>query len=146
MIAIRILGALTVLATPAMAQQRWQRQVDERVLRLAQAVPRLSRAPVVKRLGQLNTDEAGSFQITLGQGMPYTILAVCDDDCTRLQLTLLTSSGSDVAKERNSESFPTLHVTPQATMTYRIRVVMEGCRWNPCWYAVAVIPLGRNTP
>ena len=78
--------------------------------------------------------------------MPYTILAVCDDDCTRLQLTLLTSSGSDVAKERNSESFPTLHVTPQATMTYRIRVVMEGCRWNPCWYAVAVIPLGRNTP
>ncbi len=146
MIAIRILCVLTVLATPAMAQQRWQRQVDERVQRLVQAVPRSSRAPVVQRLGQLNTDEAGSFQITLGQGMPYTILAVCDDDCTRLQLTLLTSSGSEVAKERDSESFPTLHVTPQSTMTYRIRVVMEGCRWNPCWYAVAVVPLGRNTP
>ena len=94
----------------------------------------------------LNTDEAASFQTTLAQHTPYAIIAVCDDDCSRLQLTLLTSSGSEIAKERNSESLPALRFTAQTTMPYRIRVVMEGCRWNPCWYAVAVVPLGKNPP
>lgn len=94
----------------------------------------------------LNSDEAASFQATLDQGTSYTIVAVCDDDCSRLQLTLLTPSGSEIAKERNSESLPTLRFTPQTTMAYGIRVVMEGCRWNPCWYAVAVVPLGKNSP
>jgi hypothetical protein len=71
---------------------------------------------------------------------------VCDDDCSRLQLTLLSTSGSEIAKERNSESLPTLHFTPDTTTVHGIRVVMEGCRWNPCWYAVAVVPLGKNSP
>jgi len=93
----------------------------------------------------LNTDEGASFQASLTEHVSYAIIAVCDDDCARLQLTLLSSNGSDVAKERNSESLPTLHFTPEATARYVIRVVMEGCRWNPCWYAIAVVPL-RNPP
>jgi hypothetical protein len=91
----------------------------------------------------LNTDEAASFETTLVQGTSYAIVAVCDDDCSRLQLTLLSSSGSDIVKERNSESLPTIHFTPETTSVYGIRVVMEGCRWNPCWYATAVVPLRK---
>lgn len=136
---------LAVLATPAVGQ-RWERQVGERVQRTVEAVSRSSGAPVVKHSGALNTDESASFQTTLLQNTRYAIIAVCDDDCTRLQLTLLTSSGSEIAKERNSESLPSLHFTPATTMTYGIRVVMEGCRWNPCWYAVAVVPVGKNAP
>src|SRR6266446_5694779 len=109
------------------------------------AVATSSPRAVVKRSGMLNTDEAASFQTTLAQHTPYAIIAVCDDDCSRLQLTLLSPSGSDIAKERNSESLPTLHFTAATTGVYGIRVVMEGCRWNPCWYAIAVVPL-RNTP
>jgi hypothetical protein len=60
-------------------------------------------------------------------------------------LTLLSPSGSDVAKERNSESLPALHFTAETTANYGIRVVMEGCRWNPCWYAIAVVP-SRKIP
>jgi hypothetical protein len=142
-----VLLAIGVLTTPALGQQRWERQVQERVQRAIDAVGGASpRVPVVKQSGMLNTDEAASFQTTLDQGTSYTIVGVCDDDCSRLQLTLLTPSGSEIAKERNSESLPTLHFTPQTTMSYGIRVVMEGCRWNPCWYAIAVIPSGKNPP
>ena len=128
----------------ALVGQRWERQVQQRVQRAIAAVRPASRLPVVKRSGMLNTDEAASFQTTLTQGTSYAIIGVCDDDCSRLQLTLVKPGGSEIAKERNSESLPALHFTPQATLSYGIRVVMEGCHWNPCWYAVAVIPLGKK--
>lgn len=146
MIAALVLFAIVLLATPACGQQRWERQVQERVQRAVDVLATSSRSPVVKRSGVLNTDEAASYHTTLEQGTSYAIVAVCDDDCSRLQLTVLTPSGSEIAKERNSESLPTLHFTPATTMSYGIRVVMEGCRWNPCWYAVAVVPVGRNPP
>jgi hypothetical protein len=139
---------LLLLLAPAslVAQQRWERQVHERLDRAIVAVRTTSQLPVVKRSGMLNSEESASFQTTLLQGTTYAILAVCDDDCSRLQLTLLTPSGSEVAKDRSSESLPMLHFTPNQTMVYGVRVVMEGCRWNPCWYAVAVVPLGVPLP
>ena len=141
-----ILVLLAILAMPSamFGQQRWERQVQERVQRTIAAVGSSSRLEVT-RSGMLNTDEAATFWTTLVQGTSYAIVAVCDDDCSRLQLTLLSPSGSDIAKERNSESLPTLRFTATTTAVYGIRVLMEGCRWNPCWYAIAVVPL-RKTP
>ena len=140
---IIVLLAIAVIAKPAIAQHRWERQVQERAQRAIDAVATSSRA-VVKRSGMLNVDEAASFQTTLVQGTSYAILGGCDDDCSRLQLTLLSPSGSDIAKERNSESFPTLRFTAATTGVYGIRVVMEVFRWNPCWYSIAVVPLRKN--
>ena len=140
---VLVVLAVAVLARPVVAQQRWERQVQERVQRAIVAMTSSSQRPVAKRSGMLNTDEAASFETTLVQGTSYAIVAVCDDDCSRLQLTLLSPSGSDIAKERNSESLPTLHFTAATTAVYGIRVVMEGCRWNPCWYAIAVVPLRK---
>ncbi len=139
-----ILVLLAVSGIPrVLIGQRWERQVQERVQRTIAAVGPSARLPVVRRSGMLNTDETASFQATLAQHTSYAIVAVCDDDCSRLQLTLLSPSGSDIAKERNSESLPTLHFTAATTAVYGIRVVMEGCRWNPCWYAIAVVPLRK---
>jgi hypothetical protein len=144
--ALLVLLAITAMPAALRGQQRWEQQVQSRLERAVHAVSTTSHLPVIKRSGMLNTDEGASFQTTFVQGVSYAIIAVCDDDCSRLQLTLLSTSGSEIAKERNSESLPTLHFTPDTTTVYGIRVVMEGCRWNPCWYAVAVVPLGKNSP
>jgi|GEM_PF-5852022 len=142
-----ILVLFAVVGMPRLlVGQRWERQVQERVQRTIAAVGSSRGLPVVRRSGMLNTDETASFQTTLEERTSYAIVAVCDDDCSRLQLTLLSPSGSDIAKERNSESLPTLRFTAATSAVYGIRVVMEGCRWNPCWYAVAVIPLGKGAP
>jgi hypothetical protein len=63
-----------------------------------------------------------------------------------LQLTLLKPNGSEIAKERNAESLPVLEFTSDTSTPYGIRIVMEGCRWNPCRYAVAVVPLRKKLP
>jgi hypothetical protein len=143
---VRVAALFVLLVVPPLsAQQRWEQQVQGRLARAIDALPSSSQPTPVKRSGMLNINEGASFQTTLVERASYAIIAVCDDDCSRLQLTLLSPSGSDLAKERNSESFPTLHFTAATTAVYGIRVVMEGCRWNPCWYAIAVVPL-RKTP
>lgn len=135
---------LAIVALPALLPgQRWEQQVQGRLARTIDVTQTSSRLPIVKRSGMLNTDEGASFRTPLVQGTVYTIVAVCDDDCSRLQLTLLSPTGSDIAKERNSESLPILHFTAETTAVYGIRVVMEGCGWNPCWYAIAVVPLRK---
>jgi hypothetical protein len=141
-----LLGLAAVAGIPSslLGQQLWARQVDARLERAIDAVSRSSGGMVVKQTGVLNTDESATLRTPLSQGIVYTIVAVCDDDCSRLQLTLLTTSGSEIAKERNSESLPSLHFTPAATQPYGIRVVMEGCRLNPCWYAVAIVPVAKS--
>jgi hypothetical protein len=138
-----ILFVVTALPA-ALAGQRWERQVQARLDRAIDAVRGSRRLPVAQWSGMLNTEESAAFQTSLEQGVSYTILAVCDDDCTRLELTLITQTGSDLAKDRHGESLPTLQFTPALSMTYRVRVVMEACRWNPCWYAVAVVPSAKT--
>lgn len=137
-----LLCATAVIPTCLIAQDRWDRQVQERLHRAITATGGLQ-PPVMERSGALNLEESASFRAPLIQGGSYTILAVCDDDCTRLELTLLTPSGSELAKDRNSESLPTVQFSASSTLTYDVRVRMEGCRWNPCRYAVAVVPKGR---
>lgn len=144
MITVRAILVLATAVIPATvtAQDRWDRQVQERLSRAITAAG-ASQPPIIERSGTLNAEESASFRAPLIQGGSYTVLAVCDDDCTRLELTLLTPSGSELAKDRNSESLPTVQFSASSTMTYGVRVRMEGCRWNPCRYAVAVVPKGR---
>jgi hypothetical protein len=136
-------GLVLLLPAAAGAQQRWERQVQDRLARAVAALPEPAARPVLTRAATLNVDERAVLEVTLEEGRTYAIVAVCDDDCTRLQLALVTSSGSDLAKERSSESLPILRVVAPRAGRYTIGVVMEGCRWNPCWYAVAVVPLGN---
>lgn len=139
----RWLFAALLVPSVAAAQQRWERQVQERLTRAVATIGDAVTRSLTRFSGTLNTEESASFGVSLEEQHAYAIVAVCDDDCTRLQLSLITASGSDFAKERNSESLPTLRVVAPRSERYTVRVVMEGCRWNPCWYAVAVVPLGK---
>ena len=140
-----VLGILLISAVPLEAQ-RWERQVLDRLERAIAAIGTSRRADVVSRSGTLNEEESALMEAPAVQGIRYALVAVCDDDCSRLQLTLINENGSDVATDRRSGSLPTLRFTPDRDMTYRVRVVMDGCRWNPCWYGVALVPLGKRAP
>ena len=142
--ALFVLTAVALLPSRLVCQQRWEREVAARLDRAVSAVTAPPRAASVRRTGTLNSGEASTVPATLVQGTAYAIVAVCDDDCSRLQLTLLTPNGSEIAKERNSESLPIVHFTPTTTQPYRIRVVMEGCRVNPCWYALGIVPVAKR--
>ena len=141
-----VLVVLAAIPCPAVSQNRWERDVQSQLQRAVNAVTtNARRSPLFTKTGPLNEEEAETFLVTLERGVTYSILGVCDNDCSRLQLLLATQS-NELAIDRNSETFPVLRFTPSATTVYGIRVVMEGCRWNPCWYAVAVVPVGKNPP
>src|SRR5215475_8930048 len=69
--AMRALAVLLIFAGwPAAlsGQQRWERQVSERIRRAIDAVGTSSSSSVVKGSGMLNTEETAALQTTLVQG------------------------------------------------------------------------------
>lgn len=141
--------AVLMVGTPAagLGQGRWERQVQERLQRAVTALHPAETGPrVFTKSGPLNEEESAWLELSLIEGMLYAMVGVCDDDCLRLQLVVTTVTGSELAKDRTSENLPTLRFTPNRSMRYRVRVVLEECRVNPCWYAVAVVPLRSESP
>lgn len=69
----------------------------------------------------------------------YEIWAVCDTDCSDLDLELVDLYGDPVASDVESDDVPTVHVAPTPTRTrFRLRVSMVNCSSSPCWYGVGV--------
>jgi len=131
---------LVTIPTSMSAQNRWARQVHNQLQRaLSVAHSQIGESALLNKEGTLNQEESASFTITLREGVSYSILGICDEDCSRLRLVLATLANSDLALDRTSENFPVLQFTPRVTAQYRIRVGMEECRVNPCWYGAGVI-------
>jgi len=135
------------LPAASSAQNRWARHVHDELQRALNVVrAHAGDPPLLNKEGTLNQEESASFTITLREGVSYSIFGVCDEDCSRLRLVLATLANSELALDRTSEGFPVLQFTPTVTAEYRIRVAMEECRVNPCWYAAGVIPSSGVKP
>lgn len=119
---------------------RWERQVGDQLRRtLATLNVKGSGQPDSSWTGTLNGEESEVFVVRLLGGVSYSIIGVCDNDCDRLQLVLSTPTRNELAADRGGETFPILRFTPPETMSYRVKVVMDSCRMNPCWFGVAVV-------
>jgi len=131
---------LVPIPTSMSAQNRWARQVHDQLQRaLDVAHAQVAESALLNKEGTLNQEESASFIVTLREGVSYAILGICDEDCSRLRLVLATLANSELALDRTSENFPVVQFTPSVTAQYRIRVGMEECRVNPCWYGAGVI-------
>ncbi len=138
------LALASVFATPAALAQgdRWERQVRGQLERaMASLGARGAGKSVAARVGTLNTDESESFALTLQAGVSYIVMGTCDEDCERLGLVVSDLLSHDLAADRASENAPIVRLTPRQTASYRVKVVMESCRMNPCRYGVALITL-----
>lgn len=130
LIAAMLLGLAS--RTAAAQTTRWQRQVTEQL-------QRVSPHATTKKVGVLNLEESEEFTVTLTAGVSYSIMGVCDNDCSRLQLALTTPDHNDLVTDRRGENFPVVRFTPAETRAFRVKVVMEACQVSPCWYGVAVV-------
>jgi len=127
-------GILLALASTTAAAQtnRWERQVQDQL-------QRVSPNAKTTKMGVLNLEESEWFAVTLTAGVSYSILGVCDNDCSRLHLVLTTPDRNELATDRRGENFPVVQFTPPETRVFRVKVVMDACLVSPCWYAVAVV-------
>jgi len=121
-----------VPATVAAQANRWQRQVQEQL-------ERVSPHARTTKTGVLNLEESEWFAVTLTAGVSYSIIGVCDNDCSSLQLVLATPDRNELVTDRRGENFPVVRFTPPETRVFRVKVVMDACLVSPCWYGVAVV-------
>lgn len=77
--------------------------------------------------------QAHNFTVPMTAGTPYLIFAVCDGDCTVVDLALLDGNGREIKKDTDSGDFPVLDFTPTVAGPYTVRMTMAECTLAPCY-------------
>jgi hypothetical protein len=135
--------AAWLFPSPALAQSEWERQVNEQ-LRQAGTVFEADGYALAGEVqtGTLNQQASADIDVTLQAGVGHMIIAVCDDDCSDIDLRLLDGAGNEVDSDFEDDAFPIVSVTPAQTALYRVHVYMANCTSQPCFYGVGVYSQG----
>lgn len=88
--------------------------------------------------GALDDDEEENIWVTLRRNRSYSILSVCDEDCSDIDLFLYDDDGDEIDSDTSIDEVPVVRETPNRTGEYRIRVRMYSCSTEPCYYAVGI--------
>ena len=70
--------------------------------------------------------------LMLDSGVPYAILAACDDECYDIDLVLTDSADSTLVRDVRPDDTPILEFTVPQTGQYRLETVMFSCRSDSC--------------
>jgi hypothetical protein len=73
--------------------------------------------------------------VELHQGFDYRIVAVCDQDCSDIDLRLNDQNNNEVAADVAMDDRPIVQVTPRWTGPFQLNVVMATCTVAPCYFA-----------
>ncbi len=133
------LAALVGATDLAHAQGRpWERQVQDKLRRAANILTAHGFDQRGEpRVGFLVAQASDSFAVTLRAGHAYALIGVCDNDCSVLEIELYGPGDNQVAAER-ATNVPIVRVTPLRDARYRVKVGMNACGMNPCWYGLAL--------
>ncbi|MEN9220392.1 MAG: hypothetical protein Q6K99_02635 [Thermostichales cyanobacterium BF4_bins_65] len=87
-------------------------------------------------LGSLPHNTREDVTLNLRAGVSYAIIAVCDEDCTDLDLELYDPQGRLVDSDYEPADIAGVVVRPTASGRYRVRVLMSSCVDSPCRYGI----------
>lgn len=87
--------------------------------------------------GTLPEGEDEEFELELEAGSQYFVMAVCDGECSDLDLVLTNSSGEEVESDRKMDDVPMLAIQGQSG-TFVLSVEMATCASDECHYGVRV--------
>lgn len=93
--------------------------------------------------GSLNTGATIDVPATLYVGNEYRVAAVCDNDCSDIDLTLFDGSGNIISQDSEVDPHPVVPVVVTGSGQFTVRVNMYACNTQPCFYAVTLF--GRQT-
>lgn len=82
--------------------------------------------------------------VELHAGYDYRIVAVCDRDCTDIDLRLFDENNIEVATDTAIDDQPVVQVAPIRTATFSLKVVMATCNVAPCYYAAQLYGRARS--
>ncbi|MBC7768680.1 MAG: lipoprotein [Phycisphaerales bacterium] len=83
------------------------------------------------------------FVMGLTGNTPYTFIAVCDGDCTNVDLELIDMrTGGVVDSDVLPDDYPVVAFSPPANGDYMVRVLMQNCTVAPCYAGARALMQG----
>ncbi|MFL5541750.1 MAG: hypothetical protein ACJ8J0_22380 [Longimicrobiaceae bacterium] len=135
-------AALSLLGVTGRAHaqpDQWTRQVNALLDQAASIATRngMSRThePYV---GSLRTGASSSHTLQLNAGTSYSIIGVCDNDCSDFDLRLFDPRGREVDSDLLTDDQPVVDVVPPVSGTYTVQAIMTACSAQPCRYGIGV--------
>jgi hypothetical protein len=139
--AVLPLIACVLLALPAKveAQSRWRTQVNGQIENQAKSLSErgFHRTHDVYD-GSLKNEESEYLTLALHAGRSYAILAVCDNDCTDLDLRIFGDDNREIDSDVEDDDYPVVVLSPATDGKFRLKVIMAKCSTSPCFYGVGV--------
>jgi len=127
------------VAQPSFAQNQYEQQVQSQLDIAAAAVGvagyEMVYDPYIDRTGAGVTE---SLTLRLLKGVSYTIIGVCDSDCSDLDMELFDANGNSIDSDYELDDFPVVEVTPAWSSDFTLEVNMYACSSEPCYYGVGV--------
>ena len=90
--------------------------------------------------GSLNQGQSRNYPVGLNANTSYVISAVCDTDCTDIDMWLYDENGNPIDEDTLDDDYPVLEVTPIRSAQFQIRIQMFACSVEPCGIEITVQP------
>jgi hypothetical protein len=87
----------------------------------------------------LGNQASDDYTFELKSGREYFIAAVCDQDCSDLDLKLYDENDNVIAEDALVDDAPIVRVTPRWSGQFRLNVGMYDCGNAPCFYGISVM-------
>jgi hypothetical protein len=87
--------------------------------------------------GSLANGAREALTLNLAAGS-HVVMAVCDEDCSDLDLQLADAAGNEVGSDYELDDVPMVAAEVSRAGRYRLTVSMASCSIEPCAYGVAV--------
>lgn len=128
-----VLAASLFLSTAPLLGQR----PTDRVAQLARSAAETAQLTETVG-GALGAGEESDLEVDLSEGVPYMVVAFCDEACADIDLILLDPEGAGVASDIFPNDEPVLNFTARISGPHNVRVAMVDCSAEDCAYSLGV--------
>lgn len=121
---------------PAQPQVNYQAQLQAQLAEVSGYMAQEGFQPVgTPFVSGLAQGASQAVPVELHQGFEYRIVAVCDQDCSDIDLRLNDQNNNEVAADIAMDDRPIVQVAPRWTGPFQLNVQMATCTVAPCYFA-----------
>lgn len=137
-IGVALASAALLAPGAARAQSRWRDQVNTQIEQASKVLRERGFEKTDTYDGSLDNEAAESLTLALRAGRQYAVLALCDNDCSDLDLRLFDATGKEIDADIEDDDNPVLTVAPEHDGKFRLKIIMAKCSTSPCFYGVGL--------
>lgn len=129
-----IIAAANFGGSTAIAQDHYEQQVRSQLIDYSPTIENGGFRPVSEQVAWMRQVQYADHRLSLNANSAHLIFAVCDNDCTDIDLELFDESGHLIDEDWDRDDTPIVEVTPAWSGRFTLRVHMAHCGAENCAY------------